>query len=723
VLVGGGVVVGSVCGAYIKYDSYRSRPGAARIDSMWYATPKPVMDAVAVADAPKFETVPTREDQLARLKENPDFDLLVVGGGATGCGVALDATLRGMRVLLVEREDFGAGTSSRSTKLIHGGVRYLEKAFFQRDPAQLKLVFEALRERAIMLYQAPHLTGALPTLLPCYALWEIPFYWAGLKAYDILAWLGSGLLFASHFVSSDKAARLFPTLASASATNASATAASKRTRNTSTRELQGAIVYYDGQMDDARFALALAITAAQHGAVVLNHADLVALHHSEKMDSRPVRIEGASIRLADAGGFDAPQPISAFELEKGSKDAGSAANEQSPRTVDGELLTNEREPRNEQLSQQKHTKEDGELVEVRVKAVVNATGPFCDAVRALDEGAGRARDAPMVVGSAGVHVVLPEYYSPDGLGLIVPKTKDGRVVFVLPWLGATLAGTTDSSSAITHAPRPTEKEVGFILDALSDYLAIDVRRSDVLSAWSGIRPLAMQPTPPSKVSPDMGGKEISGSTQEGDAKVAKSSGGGGTQNILREHLVYVSESGLVNISGGKWTTYRLMAEHAVDAVVEQLGLDKRTFAPCVTQHVRLVGAHDWDTRVHAFLVQEYGISLALAKHLSRAYGDQSWRIAQRIAADSTQATPLAQGHLVVEAEVQYAVQHEMSATAVDFLARRTRLAFLDSAAARHALPRIVDIMAAELEWSDSRKTAEIQRGLEFLSAFSVMEGE
>ncbi|CAA2986037.1 glycerol-3-phosphate dehydrogenase SDP6, mitochondrial isoform X1 [Olea europaea subsp. europaea] len=353
----------------------------------------PFLTAIKQKITDPFSVVPSRNVQESALmgssSSNP-LDILVVGGGATGCGVALDATTRGLRVGLVEREDFSSGTSSRSTKLIHGGVRYLEKAIFNLDYGQLKLVFHALEERKQVIDNAPHLCHALPCMTPCFEWFEAIYYWIGLKMYDLVA--GRHLLHLSRYYSAQESVELFPTLA----------------RNGKDKTLKGTVVYYDGQMNDSRLNVALACTAALAGAAVLNHAEVISFLRDEANG----RIIGAHIR----------NNISGKEFD------------------------------------------------TYAKVVVNAAGPFCDSVRKLAD-----KDAKMMISpSSGVHVVLPDYYSPEGMGLIVPKTKDGRVVFMLPWLGRTVAGTTDSNTKITMLPEPHEDEIDFILDAISDYLNVKV---------------------------------------------------------------------------------------------------------------------------------------------------------------------------------------------------------------------------------------------------------
>ncbi|CAO2817561.1 unnamed protein product [Amaranthus hypochondriacus] len=561
--------------------------------------------------------VPSRNSHISMLMESTlekPLDVLVIGGGATGCGAALDAVTRGLRVGLVERDDFSSGTSSRSTKLIHGGVRYLEKAVFNVDYGQLKLVFHALKERKQVIDNAPHLCHSLPCMTPCFGWFEVVYYWAGLKLYDLVA--GARLLHLSRYYSAQESIELFPTL----------------TRMGDNKSLKGTVVYYDGQMNDSRLNVSLACTAALAGASVLNHAEVVSLLKDEVSG----RIIGAQIR---------------------------------------DNLT-------------------GEEFTTYAKVVVNAAGPFCDFVRKLADKAA----VPMISPSSGVHIVLPDYYSPDGMGLIVPKTKDGRVVFMLPWLGRTLAGTTDSSTDITMLPEPHEDEIQFILDALSDYLCIKVRRTDVLSAWSGIRPLAIDPR-------------------------AKN-----TESISRDHVVCEDFPGLVTITGGKWTTYRSMAEDAVDAAIKSGKLQPTN--ECMTHNLTLTGGYGWDPSMFTVISQQYVrmkktrdgkvvpglMDTAVAKHLSQAYGSLAERVAS-IAQNEGLGKRLAHGYPYLEAEVAYCARYEYCESATDFIARRCRLAFLDTDAARKALPRVIEILAIEHNWNTSRKNNELKKAEEFLKTF------
>ncbi|XP_027111502.2 glycerol-3-phosphate dehydrogenase SDP6, mitochondrial [Coffea arabica] len=567
--------------------------------------------------ADPFAVIPSRAVQESALMgaslANP-LDVLVVGGGATGSGVALDAATRGLRVGLVEREDFSSGTSSRSTKLVHGGVRYLEKAVFNLDYGQLKLVFHALEARKQVIDNAPHLCHALPCMTPCFDWFEVIYYWMGLKMYDLVA--GRHLLHVSRYYSAQESLELFPTLA----------------RNGKEKTLKGTVVYYDGQMNDSRLNVAIACSAALAGAAVLNHAEVVSL----LKDDVTGRIIGARIR--------------------------------------------------NNLS--------GKEFDTYAKVVVNAAGPFCDSVRQMAD----KKAKPMIIPSSGVHIVLPDYYSPEGMGLIVPKTKDGRVVFMLPWLGRTVAGTTDSNTSITMLPEPHENEIEFILDAISGYLNVKVRRTDVLSAWSGIRPLAMDPK-------------------------AKN-----TESISRDHVVSEDYPGLVTITGGKWTTYRSMAEDALDAAIKSGKLNPTN--KCLTYNIQLVGADGWEPASFTILAQQYvrmkrtyrgnvvpGVmDTASAKHLSHAYGTLAERVAA-IAQNENLGKRLAHGYPFLEAEVAYCARNEYCESAVDFIARRSRLAFLDTDAANRALPRVIEILAAEHKWDKSRQKEELKKGREFLETF------
>ena len=581
-------------------------------------------------DAP----LPSRREQVRSLRAGKEFDVLVIGGGATGVGAALDAATRGLSVALVEGEDFASGTSSRSTKLVHGGVRYLEKAVFQLDYGQLKLVFEALRERKTLLRNAPHLADALPIATPCYRAWEVPYYWAGMKAYDAVAGLGS--LTPSRFRNAADSLAAFPTLA--------------RRRSDDGAELKGTIVYSDGQFDDARLAVSLACTAAHAGAVVGNYVRVDEL----LKDPSTGKVIGARCRDAIGGGG---------------------------------------------------------VFDVRAKVVLNATGPFTDGVRRLS----RSDRETIMTPAGGAHVTLPGYFAPSSCGLIVPKTKDGRVVFMIPWLGSVIAGTTDTVAPVTLRPRATEEEVDFILDALSPYLSVPATRRDVVSAWSGIRPLAADPSQ------------------------------SGTENLSRDHVVVDEGDGMITATGGKWTTYRLMAEHAVDAVIAVGGEEMKSRASaCRTDDVAVVGAHGFRRDLPAVLLsgarerardenrqrRRRGslrtsppnaaiVDETTVSHLARAYGDRAASVMALAESDARLAERLAPGFPHVAAEVAHAARREYCQTTCDFLARRSRLAFLDVDAAEAAIPTVTTTLARELGWGRTRIARETREAKRFLQTFRV----
>eukprot|EP01134_Creolimax_fragrantissima_P007305 CFRG7305T1 len=557
----------------------------------------------------KKDNIPTRAESLKALREEK-YDLLVIGGGATGTGCALDGTTRGLKTACVERADFASGTSSRSTKLIHGGVRYLEKAVFQLDIGQLQLVFEALQERRNMIDHAPHLAAPLAIITPCYKWWEVPYYWAGLKAYDFVA--GTQGLFWSSLMTSRSARRVFPTLAF---------------KRSDGDRLCGAVVYYDGQMDDARMCVAIATTAARAGATMANYTEIVKLEKNED-----------------------------------GKVCGAIAKDL----------------------------ETGEEFRIAAKAVINAGGPFVDGLRKM----GSEEPMPKIVApSSGVHVTLPDFYSPDNMGLIVPKTEDGRVVFMLPWQGHTIAGTTDSPCELSMSPKPKKDEVDFILGAIKDYLTVDVRSSDLLSVWSGIRPLASDPT------------------------------AGNTENISRDHIVFSDPSGLVTVTGGKWTTYRLMAEDAVNKAIGVCELS--TVRDCQTGSVKLTGSMGYKPTTFTEIAQSYTvphrpghIDTKVAMHLANAYGTKAFEIT-KIAENRKLGQRLVRGHPYIEAEIIYCVKNEMCVSICDFIARRTRLTFLDTRAAAQTIPRVGELMAAELGWSDEKLQSELVKARTFLKTFTV----
>lgn len=537
----------------------------------------------------------SRDEQIDRL-ERQHFDLLIIGGGASGVSCALDATTRGMNVALIERGDFSSGTSSRSTKMLHGGVRYLEKAFMQFDKEQFSLVLEALRERDTLLQMAPYLAQPFGIMTPCYKMWEVPYYWAGLKVYDLIA--GSRGLTLSRFVRPSECKQVFPTIAAVDIDGSS---------------LKGAVMYFDGQFNDSRLCIAIALSAATFGATVCNHTEVLKLVKDN---------------------------------------TGSA------------------------IGAQVRDCRSGSVFSVSAKKIVNCTGPYSDSMR---------DSTPIVRPSKGVHITLPEYYSPENTGMVVPRTKDGRVVFMLHWLGKTIAGTTDTPCSIDGVPTATEDDTQFILDAIDPYLQVKARRSDVLSVWAGIRPLVADPN------------------------------AGSTQAISREHIIHQEEDGVVTLAGGKWTTCRLMAEQTIDLLFPG--------TECITKRIRLIGTDNWSPSTVSEVSQNYSvphrtgaIDTKVAKYLSAAYGSNAFKVT-KLAEDMKLGRRLVYGHPILEAEVVYCARYEYSETLIDFIAYRTRLAFLDVLAAKQALPRVAELMAIERGWTLSQKELELATAMKFLETF------
>jgi glycerol-3-phosphate dehydrogenase len=499
-----------------------------------------------------------RRDLLSRLERATPYDLAIIGGGATGLGLALDAASRGFSVVLIDAADFAKGTSSRSTKLVHGGVRYLAQG-------NISLVYEALHERATLLHNAPHLARALSFVMPCYRFWEMPFYGAGLLLYDLLA--GRRSLGRIHFHGVKATQAALP--------------------NLNTQSLKGSIQYWDGQFDDARLALALARTAAQQGATLVNYCRAVELLHDADN-----HVNG----------------ILAQDIETG-----------LPYTI-------------------------------RASCVVNATGVWVDEIRQLDDEARGQASQAIVAPSQGVHVVVDQAFLPGDQALIVPHTSDGRVLFAVPWLGKVILGTTDTPRHdLSQEPEPFHEELEFILREAGKYLRRPPTRADIKSIWVGLRPLVKPPT---------------------DAS-------GQTKKISREHTVLISPSQLVTVTGGKWTTYRAMAEDVLKHCFESKLLIAK--APCATESLTLVGAQTGQVVEHA-MHEAPGLA---------AYGDE---------ASFVQTLPGAELELgggLTAAMVRFAVRYEYARTVEDVLARRSRLLFLDARLAATIAPAVSAILAEE----------------------------
>lgn len=497
-----------------------------------------------------------RSEMIQQLKNTPEWDICIIGGGATGLGIAVDAASRGYKTVLFEKYDFAKGTSSRSTKLVHGGVRYLQQG-------NIKLVLEALKERGLLKKNAPHLVKNQSFVIPNYKWWENPFYGIGLKVYDWMA--GSLGLGPSQFLSKEETLELAPTI--------------------DPEGLRGGVLYHDGQFDDARLAIHLAMTAADHDAVVLNYFDIMGL------------------------------------MKTNGKVCGVEVND----TIDNKFY------------------------EIKAKAVINATGVFTDDILKMDE----KEAQPIVTPSQGIHLVFDREFLPSDTAIMIPKTDDGRVLFAVPWHHKIIVGTTDTPlDKISHEPVALEKEIEFVMHHISLYLKKDPAYSDIRSVFAGLRPLIKE-----------------GSTKN-------------TAVLSREHHVTVSDSELITIAGGKWTTYRKMAEDVLEIAEHKAGLPGKD---CITKTLRI---HGYKENV------EFNAPLYY-------YGSDEEKIKSLIEKDKTLDDPIHPALPFIKAEIIWAVQHEMSMTVEDVLSRRTRALLLDAKAAIESAPLVASIMAKEMNKDDN----------------------
>ncbi len=519
----------------------------------------------------------------------PEYDLIVIGGGATGAGIALDAALRGVSVLLVEQNDFGEGTSSRSTKLVHGGVRYLEAAVKHLDKEQWDLVREGLRERKIFLHNAPHLAHPVELITPLYRWREIPYVYAGLLLYDLLS--GRASLGRSRLLGPQQARRINPDI--------------------DPEGLKGAVSYYDGAFNDSRMVIALLQSAQERGALLLNHTEVIGLIKQEG------RIRGVRTR----------------------------------------------------------SRIDGEEAEHTARVVLNAAGPFADRIRRMED----PDLEPLIECSSGVHIILPARFLPSPDGVLIPRTRDGRVLFALPFEGHCLAGTTDRPAEAKEHPVPTREEIDYLIEHLNAYFDMKVRCDDILSSFSGLRPLVRE------------------------------AGAGSTAEVVREFVTELSPGGLLTVTGGKWTAYRAMAEKAVDQVCNALEYQ----ASCTTSDYPVVGSR-LPRREIAARLKKLGASPERIDYLYRHYGDRSPRILETEHLHQASAR-LHSDHPATEGELLYTLRHEYVRKPLDFLIRRCNLAMIDRSAALAALPRVVEIMGRELGWdadTAAKQSAEARERLE-----------
>ncbi|GAB3908237.1 FAD-dependent oxidoreductase [Larkinella knui] len=522
-----------------------------------------------------------RNDHLQEA-ENQDFDICIIGGGATGAGCLLDAQSRGLKAILIEKHDFASETSSKSTKLIHGGVRYLEQAVKQADLNQYHMVKKALRERLTLIRNAPHLAHPLALLTPCMSWMEGIYYTAGLKMYDTLS--GDLSIGKSEWLNKEEALKRNPSL---------------------THKIHSAVLYYDGQLNDARYNMSLVKTAMQYGAVALNHAE-----------ARTFEKDAAG-RLAVLHVRDS--------------------------------LT-------------------GRLLRVRAKRFINATGPFADRIRLL---ANPEMGVRMRV-SKGVHIIVPGELMPSDAAILVPKTDDGRVVFIIPYNGKLMIGTTETESELGESEPVVERaEVDYLLSYVNRYFEKPIMADQVIAGFAGLRPL-LQADPNAD-----------------------------TKQLVRDHEVEVDQtSGLISILGGKWTTYRLMAKDTIDKFYE---LQEQPEEPCITDHIKLVGADGYADDFWKVLVSKYAVPEAVAKHLNRQYGTESLEIAQLMHDRPDWKERLSDQLPNTKAEVVFVVRAEMAQTLKDVLARRFGLELTDWDSSDRISETVADLMADELGWTDDER--------------------
>mmetsp|Transcript_11296 Transcript_11296/g.18694 ORF Transcript_11296/g.18694 Transcript_11296/m.18694 type:complete len:680 (-) Transcript_11296:543-2582(-) len=613
-----------------KQQQQRSAASAPRRD--------PGLEFTAVVSNPQEvdgpEGIVSRSEQIKKLQSqssNKDddiyYDVLIIGGGATGAGAALDAAARGYKVACIERGDFASETSSRSTKLIWAGIKYMGTAFaallspnlvtaplvtLSAFYGEMKMVYQCHQERRYMMQKQEHLCQWIPILIPfdrwyvspppfnhsLYGFFPIlaPFV---LKVYDALSWFQCP---PSYTLSPSRAAEKFPQL--------------------QTDNLKYCAVFYEAIHNDARTNLAIAMTAAQRGAHIANYVEMV-----------------DTIVVDQEEGGDKNKVVGVVALDR---------------------MTDQR-------------------FEIRAKKIIFCGGPFTDNMRQLEHDSSSDRDKklpPAVTGAHGTHIVLPSYYCPPDIGFLDYNTSDKRFLFLLPWQGHTIVGTTDHKCSAETLPRPPEEEVEWILKESSKYMKIDYRREDVSSSWRGWRPLAVDPN-----------------AQAGD-------------DVSRDHVISEnSKTGVFFIAGGKWTTWREMAQEVVD---KALGTDR----PCPTLDIQLFGGEGYSNTLSVKLIQKYGISQSTAEHLSKTYGGRAWEVLQLDGRDKL----LKEGYPYIESEVRYACC-EYACTVEDILSRRTRLAFVNKEAALQCISRVTDIMAEELKWSSRVKKQQMQAATAYIGSY------
>ncbi|KAL1521617.1 hypothetical protein AB1Y20_021276 [Prymnesium parvum] len=581
----------------------------------------------------------TREQHLRDLKSGEPFDILIVGAGCTGSGAALDAATRGLKTACIERGDFSNETSSRSSKLIWGGFKYLQVAFAELlsrktifDPVgsvkkfwgEFGMVYECCQERSWLAGQQEHLVQYVPQAVPFKKLFQWPPYFdhpfysilpvLALPAFLFYDALASFCAPSSYAMGPKKTQEVFPQLS----------------------EVLYSAVYCEAMHNDARTGTAIALTAAMKGATIANYVEMTGFVYGG-----PPGSTATGIKCVD--------------------------------------------------------KLSGEEFVVRATAIVLATGPFLDSIRRMED----PNAEKAVAAAAGCHIVLPGYFTPGNMGFAELRTSRGATMYFLPWLGHTIVGSTDKKCDATSSPAVSEDEIQYLVNEAATCLSPDIRirRSDVLSAWQGWRPLYRDPQAPP-------GAPVS-----------------------RHHAIgHDEKTGVTFICGGKWSTYRAMAEELINKVIEFKSPLLKHASPCVTKEIKLMGGEGYHELLHVQLVQKYQISEDVAKHLVRTYGACAFAVCEMMKPVSKAAnaindgqrifgSPIVPNYPYVEAEVEYAVKHEYAVTVKDMLTTRMRLAFINSEAAKKAIPRVADLMATHLQWSNAEKERQIKMAQEYIGQF------
>ncbi|EDX04952.1 glycerol-3-phosphate dehydrogenase, mitochondrial isoform X1 [Drosophila simulans] len=548
-----------------------------------------------------MKVVPSRAEHVNALKAE-EFDVLVIGGGAVGCGCAVDAACRGLKTALIEAEDFASGSSSRTSKLIDGSGSYLGTALREKDVEQLYIMLQMMSERVTMLKNAPHLNRIQPMIIPIYSFLQMPCTWLGLKVYD---WISAASnIRGSHIISREATMYEFPLL--------------------KTDGLRGGVVYYDGQVDDARMCVALVMTAVALGANVGNHMEVVEIMPQEGC----CRVVSVKDRISC------------------------------------------------------------EQFYIQSKAVINATGSSTDAIRQMD----KEGTAPILLPTLETQVSLPRYFGSGHYGLLSPAQKnDDLTVYMVPFENHMVLGSREvdlDEVSSRGSPTPEPDDVDCLLEAAKKRMdpCVELGRCHVLSAWTAIKASVSCPT-----------------DKENDDDKR------GTP--LNSYMIEVSPDGLITLAGGRWSSYRVMAADAVDLAIKSCGLCDDHVTSSWTQDLKLDGAESWCCMLPLEFVQDYGVPMDVAHHISDSYGYNGHALFSQAPDMKKRLHP---SFPYIEAEIQYAMRNEYACTLVDIIARRLRIAFVDAAATLHMLPKILKIMAAEKGWDEDEQKEQMVAAQEFL---------